>query len=182
MAVERRQQIVWALYELLTRSSYDGVTVKSIATQAGVAPGLVHHYFANKDAIYTELASALRERYESLLDEHLNSLSVSSDRREATVDFIVDQFILDRPLNRAFHNLVQMSLDNEAVRTPIQGLLDRYRDRLEPEFESSGLGGAAIVGLIEGLALQHLVDPSKLGRDDLLAILTPFLAPDEEMR
>ncbi|MEE9414317.1 MAG: TetR family transcriptional regulator, partial [Acidimicrobiales bacterium] len=58
---ERREQIVWALYELLTESNFDDVTVKTIAQRAEVAPGLVHHYFDNKDSIYGELATAMLE-------------------------------------------------------------------------------------------------------------------------
>jgi len=174
---ERREQIVWGLYECLARTDFSRVTVKDIANRAGVAPGLVHHYFASKDDIYVGLATSIRDRYETMFDDNLAQLPISETPRHATLEFIVDQLILDTPLNRVFYNLVQRSLENEALREPIRALLDHYRDRLETEI---GAPGAAIVAHIEGLAIQHLIDPEKFTRNDFVAMVTTFLAKTEE--
>ncbi len=171
IASARREQIVWALYTCLSRSDFGQVTIKHIAEQAEVAPGIIHHYFTDKDEIYSVLSTSILTQYESLLDEHLDDQPPSTDRSIVVLDFIVDQFILDRELNRVFYNLVLKSLENPEVRTPLQALLDR--DRLHNEFEE--LPGAAIIAQIEGLALQNLIDPDRFTRQDFLTILRSFL-------
>lgn len=175
VAIERREQIVWGLYECLTQSDFGQVTIKDIADKAGVAPGIVHHYFTNKDEIYGALSLSMRDQYETSLDTYLANQPADTCRRTATLDFIVDQFILDRSLNRVFYNLILKALDNSTIRQPLQDLLDRYRDRLQEEFDQPP--GAAIVGQIEGLALQHLVDPDRFTRADFLSILSGTLQP-----
>ncbi len=179
MAAERRQQIVWGLYECLTQSDFGQVTIKDIADKADVAPGIVHHYFTNKDEIYGALSLSLRDQYETSLDEFLARQPTGTNRRNAALDFIVDEFILDRSLNRVFYNLVLKALDNTAIRQPLQDLLDRYRNRLQEEFHH--LPGAAMTGQIEGLALQHLIDPDRFTREDFLAILAGFFQPDNAL-
>ncbi len=177
MVSKRREQIVWGLYGCLANANFSQVTVKDIARRAGVAPGIVHHYFDSKDDIYVCLATSIRDRYETLFDDNLAEFPASETPRDATPEFIVDRLILDTPLNRVFYNLVQRSLDNEALRRPIRALLDHYRDRLETEI---GAPGATVVAQIEGLAIQHLIDPERFTRNDFLAMVTTFLGTKEE--
>ncbi len=178
IATARREQIVWGLYACLAQSDFGQVTIKDIAKQADVAPGIVHHYFTNKDEIYSALSTSMRDQYETLLDKYLAEQPAAINRADATLDFIVDQFILDRELNRVFYNLVLKSLEKPDVREPLQGLLDRYRDRLHEEFLDTP--GTAIIAQIEGLALQNLIDPERFSRDEFLAILRSFLGIDAQ--
>lgn len=60
--VERRAQIVQALLEVMATSGYDGATVSSIAEAAGLAPGLVHYHFENKQEILLALGEELVRR------------------------------------------------------------------------------------------------------------------------
>jgi len=53
----RRAEIVNAFAQVLAEHGYEGATVVAVADRAGIAPGLVHHYFASK----TELLSSLLE-------------------------------------------------------------------------------------------------------------------------
>lgn len=68
-SAERRAQIVAALQAVMARSGYAGATIAGIASQAGLAPGLVHYHFRDKREILVELVDALagyaRQRYES---------------------------------------------------------------------------------------------------------------------
>ena len=45
---ERRAQIVDAFARVLAEHGYAGATIAAVATEAGMAPGLVHHHFRNK--------------------------------------------------------------------------------------------------------------------------------------
>jgi len=52
---ERRRQILHAATNLFVRRPYSDVSITDIAEAAGVARGLLHHYFDSKRALYLEV-------------------------------------------------------------------------------------------------------------------------------
>jgi len=54
-ADERRNQILDAANTLLAERGYEEVTVDHLAKAAGVARGLVHHYFGGRKEVYLAL-------------------------------------------------------------------------------------------------------------------------------
>lgn len=52
---ERRSEILAVARRLFGRSTYSGVSVSEIAQAAGVARGLVNHYFGGKRGLYLEV-------------------------------------------------------------------------------------------------------------------------------
>lgn len=67
---ERRGQIIDAFRQVLAESGYEKATNHAVAARAGLAPGLIHYHFKNKQEILLELVKslkhALEERYETL--------------------------------------------------------------------------------------------------------------------
>ena len=57
----RRAQIVGALQSVMARHGYERATVQAIAAEAGLAPGLVHYHFKNKQEILVSLVATLAE-------------------------------------------------------------------------------------------------------------------------
>ena len=53
---ERRSQILAAAAKLFAERHYASVSTKDIADAAGVARGLLHHYFGSKRDLYLEVA------------------------------------------------------------------------------------------------------------------------------
>src|SRR5215831_15561452 len=49
MIRETRRRIVEAAQSVLARDGYAATSVKDIAAEAGIAPGLVHYYFKTKN-------------------------------------------------------------------------------------------------------------------------------------
>ncbi|MFI9388054.1 TetR/AcrR family transcriptional regulator [Kutzneria sp. NPDC052558] len=58
-ATERREQILAAAMKLFEQGSYAGVSTADIATAAGVARPLIHHYFGTKRELYLEVVRRL---------------------------------------------------------------------------------------------------------------------------
>jgi AcrR family transcriptional regulator len=61
-AQERRSQLIDTALALFAEKGVDATTIKDIAERAGVAQGLVYHYFASKD----DLFDAIIERHNPL--------------------------------------------------------------------------------------------------------------------
>lgn len=171
-AVQKREQIVWALYDCLAEKGAESVTVKDIAAGAGLPHGVIHYYFKSKDDIISALAQALQAKYISRLNDRLASLKPDKDRIEAALDFYVEELIFDRGLNRVFYNLVQMAFQREELSRSIQKMLQTYRESLAAIFEQEGMEaersrilGTALMALGEGLALQWMVEPEAFEMD-----------------
>lgn len=62
----RRSELTSAFARVLAHHGFSGATIAAVASEAGVAPGLVHHYFADKrdllDSLLADLMSRFRKR------------------------------------------------------------------------------------------------------------------------
>src|SRR5919202_3564180 len=54
-ATTTKDAILGAARELFGARGYEGTTIRGIATQAGVDPALVHHFFGSKDDLFLEV-------------------------------------------------------------------------------------------------------------------------------
>jgi TetR/AcrR family transcriptional regulator, transcriptional repressor of bet genes len=59
----RRTEIVSAFAQVLADHGYEGATIVAVAARAGIAPGLVHHYFADKAELLSSLLGELVSRF-----------------------------------------------------------------------------------------------------------------------
>jgi AcrR family transcriptional regulator len=59
IAGDRREQILEAAMVVFSQKGYNRATNKDIAHEAGITPGLIYHYFDNKDAV---LRAVIEER------------------------------------------------------------------------------------------------------------------------
>lgn len=173
-AIERRAQIVWGLYDCLLTANFDRVTIRDIAQAAGVKSGLIHHYFKDKEEIYAALAETLTVFYVARLEESMGIGEPSSRRADEAVEFVVDELIRDTAVNRVLYNLTQMSLDFPSMRNPIRELFEKYRQNINREFPSPDQG-TLVVAIIEGMALQHTIDPERLSRQAMLDLVARVL-------
>lgn len=162
-AEAKRNEIVQALYACLSEKGHEKVTTKEIALQAGMAPGVIHYYFKSKDEIVACLMDHLAEKYQALFEEKIQELAHSNDLLKAFSDFLCDEFIFDQGLNRVFYNLVQMGFESPVVAKPLRLLMETYRAQGNLHFRQFhspiNNAGYLVVALIEGLALQWMIEP-----------------------
>jgi AcrR family transcriptional regulator len=176
-APQRREQIVWALYDCLAERGQEKVTIKDIAAQAGLPSGVIHYYFKSKDDIIAGLAEAIVEKYSRMMDEQTAAQFSIEEKVATAIDFIVDELIFNRPLNLVFYNLVQMTFERKRLQSVVKLLMKEYRGRLARVFEAAGAGkaanglGAALVAVIEGFSLQCLVDPKAFKRNEVRQLI-----------
>ncbi len=182
VAAERRTQIIDALFACLAVSGHETVTVKDIAREAGLHYGVIHYYFKSKDEIVSAMADSIIAKYEQRMLGAILPARSAAEKIEAAVGFLVDEFIFNRRLNRVFYNLVQMAFEREAVRDALRKQLRVYRGHIadvvregietgEFRVRDSERSASLMVALIEGMALQWVVDPRKLNRKEVHDII-----------
>lgn len=97
-SIDRRRQILDAAVRVFARQGFHACRVADIADEAGVAYGLVYHYFSSKDEVMNELFS---ERWSLLLtaiDEVDGRDIPSREKLDAVARFIVDSYRHDPEL------------------------------------------------------------------------------------
>ena len=97
-AAEKRRQILDAAVRVFARQGFHACRVSDIADEAGVAYGLVYHYFASKDEV---LDTLFLERWNVMLDlirEVDAELIPVRDKLRAIASFIVDSYEHDPDL------------------------------------------------------------------------------------
>ena len=176
-ADERRTQIVWALYDCLAEQGHEKVTTKAIAARAGLPYGVIHYYFKSKEDIISDLAQALIDRYSQMLEDKLADAPTDPVEIARAVDFVVDELIFNRSLNRVFFNLIQMAFERDPLHRVMTGMFRIYRQRLVDVLQAAGIGprsqsiGTAVVALAEGFALQWMIEPGVFTKRQVRATL-----------
>ncbi|MGO9248805.1 MAG: TetR/AcrR family transcriptional regulator [Solirubrobacteraceae bacterium] len=97
-AADKRRSILDAAVRVFARQGFHACRVADIADEAGVAYGLVYHYFASKDEI---LDTLFLERWNVMLDtiRHVDEQEVSAREKLAAIaSFIIDSYAHDPEL------------------------------------------------------------------------------------
>jgi AcrR family transcriptional regulator len=167
-----RDRIVTAAYSVLARQGYTETSIKDIAREAGIAPGLVHYYFENKAALLLEVVGEVCRRYHAELD----AMPVPSDPLEAAavrilwarerVSRIPDWYRLSYDLNA-------LALRDPKLGAEVAETMREFREHIrlmvteavklagvEREDVSHEGVAAVLLASFNGLALQSLLDPS----------------------
>jgi len=91
-AIDKRRQILDAAIRVFARQGFHSTRVSDIADEAGVAYGLVYHYFKSKDEVLNEL---FHERWSLLLtaiDEADAGGEPARAKLQAVATFIIESY------------------------------------------------------------------------------------------
>lgn len=194
-SAQTRERIIAAATEVFARSGFHGAKVADIAERAGIAYGLVYHYFHNKDDI---LAAIFTERWGEYVT-YLHDLGDADlgfrEQMRRLVHFWVELYRREPDLMTVMINEVTRSyefLESHDIGTvmvafdAIEEMIRKARDRgeishdVDPQVASYVVFGAAemvLTGYVMGTL--HRNDPSAFARDEgqLLEVLLNGLAP-----
>ena len=115
---ERKQQLLDHAARLFAERGYDDTRVIDICKAAGVAKGLFYWYFENKEQLFSELASDIRQRLRrsqaEAMDGTADPLTNIRVGAEASMRFMAD--------NARFFSLLEVeTVDRSLVRVLRQG-------------------------------------------------------------
>src|SRR6202011_4596173 len=82
----RRRQLVEVTIDSLAELGYVGTTLAQIAARAGVSPGLVAHYFGDKDGLLDAAFRALARRVGNQVRARLRQVNTPRGRIQAVID------------------------------------------------------------------------------------------------
>src|SRR3984957_2603359 len=178
-AVDKRRVILDAAVRVFARQGFHTCRVSDIADEAGVAYGLVYHYFSSKEEI---LDTLFLERWDVMLaaiaDADASERS-PRDKLYAVAAFIIDSYRHDPELmkviivevTRAANTFGLTHLDKirEAYRG-IAAIVERaqregvFRSEVTPDFAA-----LAFYGLVEQVLTAWIFDSERVPEDELVA-------------
>ena len=67
-ANDKRQRLINAAYKVFSRKGFYSASIKDVANEADITPGLVHYYFKNKEELLFSVQSEMQQRYHRQYD------------------------------------------------------------------------------------------------------------------
>jgi TetR/AcrR family transcriptional regulator, fatty acid metabolism regulator protein len=192
---DKRRQILDAAVAVFARQGFHATRVSDIADEAGVAYGLVYHYFRSKDDVLNEL---FVERWSLLLTAIEDADRAGGPHRErlaAVAGFIVDSYRFDPELMKVI--IVEVTrAANSFGRTHLSEIRRAYeeiakivadgqrngafRDDIDPLFASMSFYGA-IEQLLTGWIFD-VIPTSDAGYDEARSLLVTTICDGLEPR
>jgi len=179
MADQTKDRIVEAAYRTLVKRGYHETSMKDIAAEAGVAPGLAHYYFETKEDL---LVAAIEHGCEPLMRAwEAAGVSLSGPMPEDADPMLFARigFELAKEELKSYGGLFLLTFDmfgvglhNPKIATAVRTFIEERRGFVaritqaviagmpEPPLASADAIAAAIWGSLHGIYLQKVMNPA----------------------
>jgi AcrR family transcriptional regulator len=165
----RRGQIVAAAARVLGRQGFHETSLKDVAREAGVAPGLLHYYFESKQDLLCEVVNALEREMSRDWLEAISDIDDPLERIVGALDHAAVRCSERPEFFRLLFDLYTLGLSSPALQSRCAEMWARFIADIEVEVRRV-LGqlpaytvvqprelARAIAGAIDGIALSGLV-------------------------
>ncbi len=186
---ERREQILAAAFAVACRQRLEGLTIRAVASEAGLSPGLVLFHLGSRDELLLGLLDWLLAG--TIIGTPDPAVQARPSARERLLGLIEQELVLiaeRRPRLELFFDFWVAGISHPKIRGKIRRALARYRDAALPlaaaaiaeaprafrGITAPALAGLAVAG-IEGCVMQAVVDPHSLDVAAAMATLTTML-------
>jgi TetR/AcrR family fatty acid metabolism transcriptional regulator len=171
---ERRAHILEAATHVFARQGYQAARIEDVAREAGIAKGTVYLYFGSRDEILVAAFEAFAEEMMAGVRAVLESEAPALSRLRSVVRVVLSSMEAEPELSRvvldfwsagtfgAMGSGEKPSIDFGTVYAQYRGLFDTLLEEAKREGSVRGDlpndAPAVIVGAIEGVMLQWIVD------------------------
>ena len=174
----RRREVSEAVWRVLARDGFGGLTLRAVATEMGASTGLLTHYFRSKEALIRHALEVAEER------------TATRPLREGGLrEALLDVLPLDstsRTMNRVWVSSWDGALADAELGAYERARYRRWRGRLRPLVEEAQRRGdlppgnpddlvATVAAFTHGLVVQALFDPRAFPPARQVALLDAIL-------
>jgi AcrR family transcriptional regulator len=175
---QTKERIIEAAYQALVKRGYHETSMKDIAAEAGVAPGLAHYYFETKeDLLVAAIEHACAPAINAWEQAGVN-LSGPLPENADPMAFAHLGFELAKQELKSYRGLFLLTFDmfgvglhNPKIAAAVRAFIDERRAFIaritkaviagmaQPPIASADAIAAAIWGSLHGIYLQQVMDP-----------------------
>ncbi len=181
--------LVEAARRLLVARGFRALSLEAIAREAGENKAMVRYYFGDKDGLLAALVDSLIRDNQVAANAEMRALQPGPKRIHAWADGL-GRVAADTESFYELFSLVPHILGSERLRPRIADLYDWYRglnmEACLPGAEgddrhAAGLG-ALLTAVVDGIALQSLLDPDRFDPDAAFLVLGDMVEAYVEKR
>lgn len=178
VAAERKDQIVRATVDCITKYGYHNFSMQDVARTAGVSKGIIHYYFLNKDELMMSVLDKVAGDIEQGLLSEMESITDARRKFEVFLEVCFD-------VVRSTKEYYQVNMDfwtqinqKEEVRKVIARHYGKFRESAVGVI-SEGINAGVfrqidpleyasyVIAVIDGLSLQWLFDENAFDYDNI---------------
>ena len=148
----RKPDILKHTYRLVAKEGLAGLSIQKVARQMNVNPGIVMHYFNNKEGLILALVDYMLEKTEAFLDSEYEKYEDPHQnfKHWAEYYFQTDE---NPPVRQSvFWSCYALSFRNEKVKEGIQRMYEQFAERIAKRLEFYEKQGLVKVGKKEEAA------------------------------
>jgi len=187
------EELLTAAGEVFQETGYENATTNAIAARAGVSPGTLYQFFANKQAIAEALANEYAAKNRDV-HEGLEEIDVAQLPLHELISRLVIPFLEFRRTAPGFDALFTGSVVSPELAARVQGLHTQLKHRIErvirvrsPKLPAETVQTCAetSVRIVKGLlplALEGTRRQRDAGARELMLVLERYLGPIDEPR
>ncbi|HZH62468.1 MAG TPA: TetR/AcrR family transcriptional regulator [Metabacillus sp.] len=160
---DKKQRIIDASYKVFAKKGYTNASIKDIAREADVTPGLVHYYFESKLDLLLSVQRHVQDQYHQLYKNKDVKLLTPSE----TLQEIKSRAEKDPEWYRWRYEIYSLGLKNGEIQTEVAKILQDGRDslstplkKLDLSHQDSEIMASILLACFDGLALQKIMDPT----------------------
>ncbi|PZD95853.1 TetR family transcriptional regulator [Paenibacillus sambharensis] len=178
---EKKDQIAEAAWRVILNHGMEGASVRNIAVEAGISVGALRHYFATQDELLVYAMTLVTEKVKERV-EHIAALDLPPQEK---VIKILCEIV---PLNKQtmtemevwFSFIIHLRHKGDRFALQSDGVLNGIRAVVEyldaNRMLLPGLDQAVeterLYALVDGIALHAMLEPQRLKREQIVAVLT----------
>jgi AcrR family transcriptional regulator len=181
--VERRQALIDATGRALVLHGAGGVSVRTIAAEAGVSPGLVTHHFEGVEPLIAATYRQVSARVGEALTRAVEA--AGPDPRARLVAYVSGNFlppVMDADLLATWLGLLSLTKSMPLVAVAHAETYATYRAEVEalllachPTRADTRLEAVAITALVDGLWLELCLDDSVFTPEEAIGIARSWI-------
>lgn len=179
VTAERKDQIVRATVECITKHGYHNFSMQDVARTAGVSKGIIHYYFLNKDDLMMSVLDRVAGDIERVLGQEMDAIQdpVQKLKIFMSVSFgIVKNTKEYYQVNMDFWTQINQKKE---VRQVISRHYAKFRESCSRVIEEGIQTGSFkkvdpnvyasyVIAVIDGLSLQWLFDETVFDYDEVV--------------
>ncbi|MGH3692583.1 MAG: TetR/AcrR family transcriptional regulator [Pseudonocardiaceae bacterium] len=162
----RRRAIADALWRVVAREGFEGVSLRQVAAEAGVSMGMVQHYFRTKEQMLLFALDTMEERAGARFAAELARLPDPPPPRAAVRAFLVQLLPLDEARREEGHSLYALlagGLRHGGLGQRLRIGMGQLREFITGQVVAAGkvtsdpeVAAATLMALTDGLAAHVL--------------------------
>ncbi len=169
----RRAAILDACFELFARRGIGAVTMRQIATAAGLSTGAIYHYFPDKESIARSLFHRVAEQQVAEAVASLGEGAPPAQKLAALLEFVGRR---EQRLRGILHIALDHHRHHPDDRDVLAGALGTYRAAIAEQLALPEAGREAVIlSLLIGALVQRTLDPQGFELEQHLAALVGLL-------